>query len=85
MEVVTCVQAEAVQVLGSSVVVVPDVLSWRVTVAQSLLMLSWQTSSYQKLSWLAPLGMVKVWLKMLSPLVGVSQPATAAHAPVWPG
>src|SRR5690242_6886682 len=63
------------------VVVVLVVLSLSVAVAQSNVTVSGQVTLYQKLSVPLPLGTVKVWLMLLSPLVGEDEPASPEKLP----
>src|SRR5258705_433282 len=63
--------------------VVPAVLSLSVAVAQSYVTVSGQCTWYQKLRFPPPLGTVKVWLMVLSPLVGEVEPAWPEYLPIW--
>src|SRR5258706_15136742 len=72
-----------VQVLASGVVVVLVVLSFTVTVAQSYVTESVQWIWYQKVTLVAPVGIVKVWLTELSPLKAEAEPTIAEALPVW--
>src|SRR5258708_8811038 len=66
-----------------TVAVVPAVLSLSVANAQSYVTVSGQVSLYQTVKPVAPLGAVKVWEMVLSPLVGVVLPSRAQKVPLW--
>ena len=72
-----------VQVLGSTVFVVPAVLSRSVAVAQSHVTESVHTTRYQKVKVVTPAGAVNVWLTELSPLNAPVLPTRADAAPLW--
>ena len=72
-----------VQVLASTVVVTPVVLSLRVAVAQSKVTVSVQCTWYQNVSVVDPVGAVKVWAMELSPLNGEAEPTCAEWVPLW--
>jgi len=74
-----CFQPElATQVLASTVLVVPAVVSARVAVAQSYVTVSGQITSYQNDSVPPPLGAVKDCAIEELPLVGEVEPSIAA-------
>src|SRR5258708_8780713 len=66
-----------------TVAVLPAVLSLSVANGQSYVTVSGQVSLYQTLKVLTPLGAVKVWEMVLSPLVGVVLPSSAQKVPLW--
>ncbi len=72
------VHAFVVHVFGSTVVVVPVVVSLSVTVAQSYVTVSGQVILYQSVSWEVPEGAVKLWVIVLAPFVGLVLPRRAA-------
>jgi hypothetical protein len=65
------------------VLVVPEVLSVRVAVAQSKVTVSGQVTLYQKDSVVSPTAAVKVWKMFESPAVADVDPAMAAKFPEW--
>src|SRR5947208_16565225 len=76
-------QAALVSQNLASVAVDPLVLSVRLTVAQSKLMVSGQVILYQSERLAAPVGATNVCASVESPLVGVRAPAIAEMAPLW--
>src|SRR5579859_267711 len=83
MVAVICFHPELVaQVLGSTVLVVAVVLSFRVAVAQSWLTVSGQVTLYQNDRVALPAGAVKVWVSDEVPLVGLAEPRIAAYVPL---
>ena len=67
------------QVRGSTVAVLPVVLSRKVAVAQSYVTVSGQEMLYQKVRWLEPDRAVNVWAIEELPLVGeLGLPSRAA-------
>jgi hypothetical protein len=80
--VVTCCHPElGTQVGASGVLVVPEVLSASVAVAQSWATESAQVTSYQNDSVVSPGAAVKVWMTSEFPLVSDVEPAMAAYFP----
>src|SRR5215470_11484031 len=70
-----------VQVLGTTVRLVPVTLSLSVADAQSKVMVSGQNTRYQSDSEVAPAGSVKVCTKVLF-VLGLELPSVAAYVPV---